>query len=182
METSGPALLNRSSPTTANPDGYGYFIYLFIYLIFYLFIFRERGREGEKHQCVVASGALPPPPPLGTWPTTQACTLTRNWTGYSLVCRPALNPLSYTSQGWSIISTGNRLETTWNQRSGELVEQTLLHLHNTIPLLVQNELSVHVLIRKYLQDAASSEKSKVQNTLENPTCLFKNICIHTHMH
>ena len=100
METSGPALLNRSSPTTANPDGYGYFIYLFMYLIFYLFIFRERGREGEKHQCVVASGALPPPPPLGTWPTTQACTLTRNWTGYSLVCRPALNPLSHTIQAW----------------------------------------------------------------------------------
>ena len=36
------------------------FIYLSIYLKgFYLFIFRERGgkteREGEKHQCVVAS-------------------------------------------------------------------------------------------------------------------------------
>ena len=27
--------------------------------IFYLFIFRERGREGEKHQCVVASHAPP---------------------------------------------------------------------------------------------------------------------------
>ena len=31
------------------------------FLRFYLFIFREGkgGREGEKHQCVVASGALP---------------------------------------------------------------------------------------------------------------------------
>ena len=42
---------------------------------FYLFIFRERGREGEregeKHQCVVASL-------LGTWPATQACALTGN--------------------------------------------------------------------------------------------------------
>ena len=38
------------------------FIYIFIYR-FYLFIFRERGgegeREGEKHQCVVASCAPP---------------------------------------------------------------------------------------------------------------------------
>ena len=46
------------------------------FLRFYLFIFRERRREGEregeKHQCVVASWA----PPLGTWPTTQACALT----------------------------------------------------------------------------------------------------------
>ena len=29
-------------------------------------------REGEKHQCVVASVV----PLLGTWPTTQACALT----------------------------------------------------------------------------------------------------------
>ena len=45
------------------------FIYLF---------FRERGREGEregeKHQCVVASHVAP----LGTWPATQACVLTGN--------------------------------------------------------------------------------------------------------
>ena len=38
-----------------------------------LFIFRERGREGErdgeKHQCVVASHM---PPTGGTWPTTYA--------------------------------------------------------------------------------------------------------------
>ena len=50
---------------------------------FYLFIFRERGRrKGEKHQCEVASPALP--------------------TGdlaHPLVCRPTLNQLSYTSQG-----------------------------------------------------------------------------------
>ena len=45
---------------------------------FYLFIFRDRGREaereGEKHQCVVASRV----PPLGTQPITQARALTRN--------------------------------------------------------------------------------------------------------
>ena len=29
------------------------------FLRFYLFIFRERGREGEKHQCVVVSCASP---------------------------------------------------------------------------------------------------------------------------
>ena len=38
-------------------------------------------------------------PHLGTWPTTQACALTRNRTGNPLVQRPALSPLSYTSQG-----------------------------------------------------------------------------------
>ena len=54
-------------------------IFFFAFKIFYLFIFRERGREGEREgercQCVVASHG---PPPLGTWPTTQACALTEN--------------------------------------------------------------------------------------------------------
>ena len=38
-------------------------------------------------------------PTLGTWPVTQVCALLRNWTSDLLVCRPALNPLSHTSQG-----------------------------------------------------------------------------------
>ena len=45
--------------------------------IFYLLILRETGREGrkegEKHQCVVASHAAD-----GTKPTAQACSLTGN--------------------------------------------------------------------------------------------------------
>ena len=52
-----------------------YLLFLF-FLRFYLF-FRERGREkereGEKYQCVVASCM---PLPLGTRPPTQACALT----------------------------------------------------------------------------------------------------------
>ena len=41
----------------------------FFFLGFYLFIFGERGRrEGEKHQCIIASHS----PPLGTQPMTQA--------------------------------------------------------------------------------------------------------------
>ena len=63
--------------------------------------FRQRGREGdregEKHQCVVASHT----PPIGdlTWPTTQACALTGNRTSDSLVHRLVINPRSHTSQG-----------------------------------------------------------------------------------
>ena len=37
-------------------------------------------------------------PQLGTLPTTQARALTGNRTGNAEVSRPALNPLSYTSQ------------------------------------------------------------------------------------
>ena len=62
-----------------------------------LFIFRQRGREGEregeKHQCVVA--LCPAPGNLAGNPG-----LCPDWesTSDSLVLRPALSPLSHTSQ------------------------------------------------------------------------------------
>ena len=74
---------------------------------FYSFIFIQRRREGEgereKHQCVVAFAR----PPLGTQPATQACALTGKRNGDPLVRRPALNPLSHTSQGPSLTCWGN---------------------------------------------------------------------------
>ena len=39
-------------------------------------------------------------PLLGTWPAIQACALTGNRTSEPLVGRPALNPLSHTTQGY----------------------------------------------------------------------------------
>ena len=39
-------------------------------------------------------------PLLGTWPATQPCALTRDWTGDPLVCRLALSPLSHTRQSY----------------------------------------------------------------------------------
>ena len=66
---------------------------------FYLFIFRERGREGEregeKHQCVVASQESP----TGDPPRNPGMCPDRESTSNPLVHRPTLNPLSYTSQG-----------------------------------------------------------------------------------
>ena len=56
-----------------------YFLNFFKKDFIYLFLERGEGREkererreGEKYQCVVAFHV----PLLGTWPTTQACTLT----------------------------------------------------------------------------------------------------------
>ena len=70
-----------------------------MFLKYFIYFYRQREREGqregEKHQCVVASHA----PPTGSWPTTQAYALTGNQTGDPLIHRPALNPQSYTSQG-----------------------------------------------------------------------------------
>ena len=42
-------------------------------------------------------------PQPGTWPATQACALIGNQNINFLVHRPALNPLSHTSQGCFII-------------------------------------------------------------------------------
>ena len=41
-------------------------------------------------------------PLLGTWPATQAGALTGNQTGYPLVRRPALNPMTHASQGYIV--------------------------------------------------------------------------------
>ena len=77
------------------------FLFFLFKKIFYLFIFRERRREGEregeKHQCVVAS----PVPSTGgpTWPATQACALTGKRTGDPLVFGLVLHPLNHASQG-----------------------------------------------------------------------------------
>ena len=72
--------------------------------IFFLFFFKtdffilERGEGREKERNINVWLPLVHPQ-LGTWPATQACALTGNQTGEPLVPRPALNPLSYTSQG-----------------------------------------------------------------------------------
>ena len=64
---------------------------------FYLFIFRQREREEERGNINVWLPLMQPL--LGTWSTTQACALTGNQTDDPLVFRPALNPLSHSSQG-----------------------------------------------------------------------------------
>nr|XP_053772906.1 uncharacterized protein LOC112296351 [Desmodus rotundus] len=59
---------------------------------------QQRRRKGEKtggNINVWLPLACPPP---GTWPATQACALTGNQTSVLLVRRPALSPLSHTSQ------------------------------------------------------------------------------------
>ena len=63
-----------------------------------LFLERGEGREIERERNI--NGWLPlVHPPLRTQPATQTCVLTGNRTGEPLVRRPALYPLSHTSQG-----------------------------------------------------------------------------------
>ena len=78
-------------------SGKHHFIIIFKDLI-YLFLERGEGKEKEQERNI--NVWLPRArPPLGTWPATQACALTGNQTSDPLVLRPALNPLSHTSQG-----------------------------------------------------------------------------------
>ena len=62
------------------------------FTIFFLFFFLKRERNINVWLPLMH-------PPLGTWPATQACALTRNQTGDPLLHSPVLNPLSHTSQG-----------------------------------------------------------------------------------
>ena len=94
--------LGISSTVTLNSAILGcrvLFCLLIVINILYLF---RGGREGEREGNI--SVWLPLMcPPLGTWPTTPACAPTGNRTGDPLVRRPALNPLSHTSQGLLIV-------------------------------------------------------------------------------
>ena len=71
---------------------------MFLKYFIYLFSERGEGREEERERNINVQLPLTRPL-LGTWPATQACALTGNRTSDPLVCRPALNPLSHTSQG-----------------------------------------------------------------------------------
>ena len=76
--------------------------FLFINDFIYLFLERGEGKEKERERniSVWLSFACPL---LGTWPTTQACALMGNRTADPVLCSPALNPLSHTSQGCFLI-------------------------------------------------------------------------------
>ena len=72
-------------------------VFLFFKDFIYLILERE-GREKERERNINVWLPLVHPP-TGTWLTTQACALTGNRTSDPGVHRPALNPLSHTSQG-----------------------------------------------------------------------------------
>ena len=83
-------------------------IFNYIFKRFYLFTFREgKGRRKRRRETSVYEKYidwLPLTHPLmGIWPGTQACTPNGNQTDdplvHSVTLWPALNPLSYTSQG-----------------------------------------------------------------------------------
>ena len=73
--------------------------YFFIKDLMCLFLERGKGREKEKERNINVWLPLERSLLGGlTRPATQACALTGNQTCNPLVCRPAFNPLSYTSQ------------------------------------------------------------------------------------
>ena len=74
------------------------FIFNCFKILFYLFLHRGEGREKERERNINVWLPLMNPQ-LGTWPETQAGTLTGNQTNNPLVHRPALNQLSHNSWG-----------------------------------------------------------------------------------
>ena len=75
-----------------------YCSFFFLNNCIYLFLETGEGREKERERNINVWLPLTCPQ-LRTWPTTQACARTGNWTGDHLVHRLVLSPLSLTSQG-----------------------------------------------------------------------------------
>ena len=66
----------------------------------FIYLFLERGEGEEKERERNINVRLPLVCPiLGTWPATQACALSGNQMGDTLVLRPVLSTLNHTSQG-----------------------------------------------------------------------------------
>ena len=71
--------------------------YLFNFFKIFFFIFRKRGKEEERERNInvwLPLACLL----MGPWPETQACALIGNRPGDPLFHRPAIIPLSHTSQ------------------------------------------------------------------------------------
>ena len=81
--------------------------FLFFFLKDFSYLFFDRGEWREKERGRNTNVWLPLMcPQLGTWLTTQAWSLTGNRTFNPSVRRPALSPLSHTSQGRNFQSNG----------------------------------------------------------------------------
>ena len=93
----GQSSVHWATPTRAIFLSFS-FLFFFFLKRFYLFLDRGEGKEKEKERNINVWLPLTLPLP-GTWPATQACFLTGNWTSDPLVHRPSLSPLSHTSQG-----------------------------------------------------------------------------------
>ena len=76
-----------------------YILYCRLRKIFLFIYFQREGKGGRKRgKELLMFGCFLQAPHQGTWPGTQACAPTGNRTSDPLVHRPALNPLSHTSQ------------------------------------------------------------------------------------
>ena len=71
----------------------------------FIYLLLEKGEGKEKERKwninvweISPVSCLSHAPNQGTWLVTQACALNGDWTRNLSVCRPALNPLSHTSQ------------------------------------------------------------------------------------
>ena len=85
-------------------------------------------------------------PLLGTWPTAQACALTRNETGNFLIHRPGLKSTESQQPGqltFFVMCTNVHTHTSflfcrgiWEQQTSWHFSMHLLHNHNTITILM----------------------------------------------
>ena len=116
-------------------------LYKYIYiLLFFMFLEgkggRKRGRETSMCKRNINRSPLACPQ-VGTWPTTQACALTGNWTSDPSVCRRVLNLLSHISQ--ACFSKFSKTKLFNHHLFRPLVLSVQLPLLHTLPHLGQHQ-------------------------------------------
>ena len=91
-----------------------YFLNSIYFLRFYLLIFRERGREGDKHWCdrETLIGCLSYVPWLGIQSAIQVCALTRSW--WPLTFQDNTHPTQPYWSGQLCILKRKAFECCWN--------------------------------------------------------------------
>ena len=96
-----PALFSEVAPSLKSAVHIKAVAEMPIYLFkFCLFLERGEGREKERERNINV-WLLLKWPPLGTWPATQACALTGNWTGNPLVHSP--HSIQWATQARAIV-------------------------------------------------------------------------------
>ena len=104
---------------------------------------------------------------LGTWPTTQACALTGNWTGDPLVHRPALNHWATPARAGFINFCYQYLILNLN-----CISKMLSIFSNMVQIL--NDYSIQIIESEHLVFFMDSNMKMCRNF---PTLIQMKICI-----